>query len=241
MFQPLHKLRAGTCVILTGTPGAGKSHLAASARPSGTVWLLDTEGAAHHLHGKAGIHADVRVVQTLSLKQLLAALHETQRGGKPGDTVILDSISKVLHAMRAHAQQRAGADTDRKASLAYDDHASVNRNLQLIYTRLTELKQGGFHVIVIGHLAMQYERDGNALRAAGLNLVADRSIGYEADAMLLIEYDGHRQRTLTPIQKQPRFSHLQLNQRYPATLAALYGDRLPLTTDARVSASSPAR
>jgi hypothetical protein len=220
MFHPLDQLRAGSLFILTGAPGAGKSHLAASARPSGTIWLLDTEGAAQHLLGKPGIHQDIRVVQTLSLRQLLQALAEVKRSGRPGDVVVLDSISKVLQAMRAHAQQRAGGDTERKAQLSYDEHASINRNMQLIYTGLTELKYAGMHIILIGHLAKQYQTSGSALRDVGLRVLADEAISYEADAVLLVERSG-KERTVMPIIKPPRPAHLQLDRRYSATVATL--------------------
>ncbi|WP_029214413.1 AAA family ATPase [Kallotenue papyrolyticum] len=223
MFQRLDQLRTGSLFIITGQAGAGKSHLAASARRGGTVWVLDTEGAAQNLLGKPGIHREIQAVQTLSLRQLLDAMREIKRVGRPGDTVILDSISKVLQAMRSYAQQRAGAETDRKAAISYDEHASVNRNMQAIYTGLTELKQAGFHVIIIGHLAKKYQANGNALADVGLRVLADEHINYEADAILLVERNGAR-RTVTPIIKPPRQSHLQLNQEYPATLATLYPD-----------------
>src|SRR4028118_2283126 len=90
MFQRLDQLSAGTMFIITGQAGSGKSHLAASARRSGTIWVLDTEGASQSLLGKPGVHADIRAVQTLSLRQLLDAMREVRRSGKPGDTVILD-------------------------------------------------------------------------------------------------------------------------------------------------------
>ncbi len=206
-------------------PGrAGKSHLAASARRSGTVWVLDTEGASQNLTDKAGIHDDIKAVQSLSLRQLLDAMREVKRIGKPGDTVILDSISKVLQAMRSYAQQRAGAETDRKASLSYDEHASVNRNMQAIYTGLTELKHAGFHVLIIGHLAKKYQTTGSSLSDVGLWVLADENITYEADAVLLVERTGAK-RTVTPIIKPPRQRHLQLNQEYPATLATLFPDQ----------------
>jgi hypothetical protein len=220
MFHPLDQLRAGSLFILTGAPGAGKSHLAASARRSGTIWLLDTEGAAQHLVGKPGIHAAIQVVQTLSLKQLLQALAEVKRHGRPGDVVVLDSISKVLQAMRAHAQQRAGGDTERKAQLSYDEHASINRNMQRIYTGLTELKHLGLHIILIGHLAKKYQTSGSALRDVGLRVLADEAISYEADAVLLLERSGTA-RTVMPIIKPPRPVHLKLDTRYPATVATL--------------------
>ncbi len=231
MFQRLDQLATGSMFILTGQAGAGKSHLAASARRSGTIWVLDTEGASQSLLGKPGVHQDVRAVQTLSLRQLLDAMREVRRVGRPGDTVILDSISKVLQAMRSHAQQRAGAEVDRKTSLAYDEHASVNRNMQVIYTSLTELKQAGFHVLIIGHLAKKYQSSGNALADVGLRVLADESITYEADAILLVERNGQR-RSVTPIIKPPRQQHLQLNQEYPATLATLYPDQVPAETEA---------
>jgi adenosyl cobinamide kinase/adenosyl cobinamide phosphate guanylyltransferase len=224
MFQRLDQLRSGSLFIVTGQAGAGKSHLAASARRSGTVWVLDTEGAAQNLINKPGIHREIQAVQTLSLRQLLDAMREIKRSGRPGDTVILDSISKVLQAMRAYAQQRAGAETDRKSSLSYDEHASVNRNMQAIYTGLTELKHAGFHVIVIGHLAKKYQTNGTALSDVGLRVLADENISYEADAVLLVERNGAK-RTVTPINKPPRQPHLQLNQEYPAVLATLYPDQ----------------
>lgn len=223
MFQRLDQLRTGSLFIVTGQAGAGKSHLAASARRSGTVWVLDTEGAAQNLLNKPGIHRDVQAVQTLSLRQLLDAMREIKRVGAPGDTVILDSVSKVLQAMRSYAQQRAGAETDRKSALSYDEHASVNRNMQAIYTGLTELKHAGFHVVVIGHLAKKYQTNGSSLQDVGLRVLADENITYEADAVLLVERNGAR-RSITPIIKPPRQSHLQLNQEYPATLATLYPD-----------------
>lgn len=226
MFQHLDRLRAGSMFIITGVAGSGKSHLAASARRNGTIWILDTEGASQSLLGKPGIHKEIQAVQTLSLRQLLDAMREVRRVGKAGDTVVLDSISKVLQAMRAHAQQRAGADVDRKTSLAYDEHASVNRNMQTIYTGLTELKQAGFHVVIIGHLAKKYQSSGSALSDVGLRVLADENINYEADAILLVERTGQR-RTITPIIKPPRQRHLQLNQDYPATLATLFPDQVP--------------
>ena len=226
MFQRLDQLSTGTMFILTGLAGAGKSHLAASARRSGTIWVLDTEGASQSLLGKPGVHADIRAVQTLSLRQLLDAMREVRRSGKPGDTVVLDSISKVLQAMRSHAQQRAGAEVDRKTSLAYDEHASVNRNMQAIYTGLTELKHSGFHVLIIGHLAKKYQSSGNALADVGLRVLADENITYEADAILLVERTGQR-RSVTPIIKPPRQRHLQLNQEYPATVVTLFPDHAP--------------
>jgi hypothetical protein len=229
MFQRLDQLRTGSLFILTGQAGAGKSHLAASKRRGGTVWVLDTEGASQSLLNKAGVHHDIQAVQTLSLRQLLDAMREIKRVGKQGDTVILDSISKVLQAMRQYAQQRAGAETDRKTALSYDEHASINRNMQAIYTGLTELKQAGFHIIVIGHLAKKYQSSGSALKEVGLDVLADNNISYEADAILLVERNGQL-RTVTPINKPPRPNHLQLNQEYPATLATLYPD-LAVTED----------
>ena len=231
MFQRLDQLATGSMYILTGMAGAGKSHLAASARRTGTIWVLDTEGASQSLLGKPGVHQDIRAVQTLSLRQLLDAMREVRRLGRPGDTVILDSISKVLLAMRAHAQQRAGAEVDRKTSIAYDEYASVNRNMQVIYTSLTELKQAGFHVLIIGHLAKKYQSSGSALTDVGLRVLADESITYEADAILLVERNGQR-RSITPIIKPPRQRHLQLNQEYPATLATLYPEQVPVQKQA---------
>ncbi|MBA3946260.1 MAG: AAA family ATPase [Herpetosiphonaceae bacterium] len=233
MFKKLDQLLSGTLFILTGLPGSGKSHLAASARRSGTIWILDTEGASQSLLGKPGIHPDIQAVQTLSLKQLLDAMREILRMGKPGDTVILDSISKVINAMRQHAQQRAGGDTDRKTALAYDEHASINRNMQSIYTGLTELKHAGFHIIMIGHLAKKYQASGSALTDVGLRVLADENINYEADAILLVERTGQR-RSITPIIKPPRQRHLQLAQEYPASLATLFPDQVPLDNDKRV-------
>jgi adenosyl cobinamide kinase/adenosyl cobinamide phosphate guanylyltransferase len=238
MFQRLDQLRTGSLFIVTGQPGAGKSHLAASARKDGTVWVIDTEGAAHNLRDKPGIHHDVRAVQTLSLRQLLDALREIKRHGKPGDTVILDSISKVIQAMRSHAQQRAGADTDRKTSISYDEHASVNRNMQAIYTGLTELKHAGFHVIIIGHLAKKYQSSGSALSDVGLRVLADENITYEADAVLLVERNGAR-RSITPIIKPPRQRHLQINHEYPATLATLYPELAAAEAPTRAVAPEP--
>jgi hypothetical protein len=223
MFQRLDELQTGSLYILTGQAGAGKSHLAASARRSGTMWVLDTEGAAQNLHGKPGIHRRIQVVQTISLRALMQAMEEVKRQGKPGDTVLLDSISKIFQAMRAYAQQRAGHETDRKTTIGYDEHASVNRNMQTVYTGLTELKQAGFHVVVIGHLGRKYRAGESGLNDEGLRVLADDMIAYEADAVLLVEREGD-ERAITPIIKPPRPAHLKLNKRYPATLATLYPD-----------------
>jgi hypothetical protein len=227
MFQRLDELQTGSLYILTGQAGAGKSHLAGSARKSGTLWVLDTEGASQNLAGKPGIHRRIQVLQTLSLRQLVEAMDEIRRLGKPGDTVVLDSISKVFQAMRAYAQRRAGAETDRKTAIHYDEHASVNRNMQAVYTGLTELKQAGFHVIIIGHLARKYRsHDEGGLHDEGLRVLADEQITYEADAILLVEREGD-DRAITPIIKPPRPAHLKLNKRYPAALATLYPDLVP--------------
>jgi hypothetical protein len=221
MFQRLDELQTGSLYILTGQAGAGKSHLAASARRSGTLWVLDTEGAAQNLHGKPGIHKRIQVVQTISLRSLMQAMEEVKRQGKPGDTVLLDSISKIFQAMRAYAQQRAGSETDRKTSIGYDEHASVNRNMQTVYTGLTELKQSGFHVIVIGHLGRKYKAGEAGLQDEGLRVLADEMIAYEADAVLLVEREDD-ERSITPIVKPPRPAHLKLHKHYPAVLATLY-------------------
>ena len=226
MFQRLDELQTGSLYILTGQAGAGKSHLAASARRGGTLWVLDTEGAAQNLTGKSGIHRRIQVMQSLSLKALVEAMDEIRKLGKPGDTVVLDSISKVFQAMRAYAQRRAGAETDRKTGLGYDEHASVNRNMQAVYTGLTELKQAGFHVVIIGHLARKYRADSGGLQDEGLRVLADEQIAYEADAILLVERDGD-ERTMTPIIKPPRPAHLKINKRYTATLGTLYPDQVP--------------
>lgn len=223
MFQRLDELQTGTLYIVTGQAGAGKSHLAASARRGGTLWVLDTEGAAQNLQGKPGIHKRIQVVQTLSLRSLMQAMDEIKRHGKVGDTVLLDSISKIFQAMRAYAQQRAGNETDRKTNIGYDEHASVNRNMQTVYTGLTELKQAGFHVIVIGHLGRKYRAGDSGLHDEGLRVVSDEMIAYEADAVLLVEREGD-ERTITPIIKPPRPSHLKLGKHYPAALATLYPD-----------------
>jgi predicted kinase len=227
MFQRLDELQTGSLYILTGQAGAGKSHLASSARRAGTLWVLDTEGAAQNLAGKPGIHRRIQVMQSLSLRALVDAMDEIRKLGKPGDTVVLDSISKVFQAMRAYAQRRAGAETDRKTSIGYDEHASVNRNMQAVYTGLTELKQAGFHVILIGHLARKYRaQDDGGLSDEGLRVLADEQIAYEADAIVLVEREGD-ERTITPIIKPPRPAHLKLNKRYAATLATLYPDQVP--------------
>jgi hypothetical protein len=223
MFQRLDELQTGTLYIVTGQAGAGKSHLAASARRGGTLWVLDTEGAAQNLQGKPGIHKRIQVVQTLSLRALMQAMDEVKRLGKPGDTVLLDSISKIFQAMRSYAQQRAGSETDRKTSIGYDEHASVNRNMQTVYTGLTELKQAGFHVIVIGHLGRKYRAGESGLQDEGLRVLADENIAYEADAVLLVEREGD-ERTISPIVKPPRPAHLKLGKHYPAVLATLYPD-----------------
>jgi hypothetical protein len=189
--------------------------------------VLDTEGAAQTLPGKPGIHRRIQVMQSLSLKALVGAMEEIRKLGKPGDTIVLDSISKVFQAMRAYAQRRAGAETDRKTAITYDEHASVNRNMQAVYTGLTELKQAGFHVILIGHLGRKYRaHDEGGLHDEGLRVLADEQITYEADAILLVEREGD-DRTITPIIKPPRPAHLKLNKRYPATLATLYPDQVP--------------
>jgi hypothetical protein len=227
MFQRLDELQTGSLYILTGQAGAGKSHLASSARRAGTLWVLDTEGAAQNLASKPGIHRRIQVMQSLSLRALVDAMDEIRKLGKPGDTVVLDSISKVFQAMRAYAQRRAGAETDRKTGLGYDEHASVNRNMQAVYTGLTELKQAGFHVIIIGHLARKYRaHDDGGLHDEGLRVLADEQIAYEADAILLVEREGD-ERTITPIIKPPRPAHLKLNKRYAATLATMYPDQVP--------------
>ena len=226
MFQRLEELQTGRLFILTGQAGAGKSHLAASARRGGTLWVLDTEGAAQNLSSKPGIHRRIQVLQSLSLKALVEAMDEIRKLGKSGDTVILDSISKVFQAMRAYAQRRAGAETDRKTGVGYDEHASINRNMQAVYTGLTELKQAGFHVVVIGHLARKYRADSGGLQDEGLRVLADEQIAYEADAILLVEREGD-ERSITPIIKPPRPAHLKMNKRYAATLATLYPELVP--------------
>jgi hypothetical protein len=227
MFQRLDELQTGSLYILTGQAGAGKSHLASSARRTGTLWILDTEGAAQNLAGKPGLHRRIQVMQSLSLRALVEAMEEIRKLGKPGDTVVLDSISKVFQAMRAYAQRRAGAETDRKTGIGYDEHASVNRNMQAVYTGLTELKQAGFHVIIIGHLARKYRaHDDGGLHDEGLRVLADEQIAYEADAILLVEREGD-ERTITPIIKPPRPAHLKLNKRYSATLATMFPDQVP--------------
>jgi len=227
MFQRLDELQTGSLYILTGQAGAGKSHLAVSARRGGcTLWVLDTEGAAQNLHGKPGIHRRIQVVQTLSLRSLIQAMEEIKAQGKPGDTVVVDSISKVFQAMRSYAQQRAGAETNQITNINYTEHASVNRNMQAVYTALTELKQAGFHVIIIGHLARKYKANESGLHDEGLRGMADDTISYEADAIILVEREGE-ERSVTPIIKPPRPAHLKLNKRYPATLASLYPDQVP--------------
>ncbi len=226
MFQRLDELQTGSLYILTGQAGAGKSHLAASARRGGTLWVLDTEGAAQNLSGKPGLHRRIQVLQSLSLKALVEAMDEIRKLGKTGDTVILDSISKVFQAMRAYAQRRAGAETDRKTGVGFDEHASINRNMQAVYTGLTELKQAGFHVVVIGHLARKYRANDSGLQDEGLRVLADEQIAYEADAILLVEREGD-ERTITPIIKPPRPAHLKMNKRYAATLGTLYPEMVP--------------
>jgi hypothetical protein len=227
MFQRLDELQTGSLYILTGQAGAGKSHLAAGARRSGTLWVLDTEGAAQNLAGKAGIHRRIQVMQSLSLRALVEAMDEIRRIGKPGDTIVLDSISKVFQAMRAYAQRRAGAETDRKTGVGFEEHASINRNMQAVYTGLTELKQAGFHVVIIGHLGRKYRaQDEGGLHDEGLRVLADEQIAYEADAILLVEREGD-ERTITPIINPPRPAHLKLNKRYAATLATMYPDQVP--------------
>lgn len=252
MFQRLDQLRGGSLLILTGLPGAGTSHLATTARSAGRIWLLGTEGAAQTLRGKPDIHPDLHVVQTRSLRQLLDAMRVSKQHGKPGDTVILDSVSKVLQAIRAYAQQRAGGDTDRKSSLSYDEHAAVNRTMQAISTGLTELKHAGFQVLIIGHLAKKYQTNGSALADVGLRVLADEAISYEAEAVLLVEVKSTT-RTVTPISKPPRLPHLQLGQSYPATLVTLYPAlavpeqpivahaTLPVETGTTTGAAQPSR
>lgn len=226
MFQRLDELQTGSLYIVTGQAGSGKSHLAASARRSGTLWVLDTEGAAQNLQGKPGIHRRIQVVQTLSLRALVQAMHEVREEGKPGDVVVLDSISKVFQAMRAYAQQRAGSEIDRKTIIDYDEHASVNRNMQTVYTALTELKHSGLHVIIVGHLARKYRSQDGGLLDEGLRVLADEQIAYEADAILLVEREND-ERGITPIIKPPRPAHLKLEKRYPATIETLYPDVVP--------------
>jgi len=238
MFQRLDELQTGSLYILTGQAGAGKSHLAASTRRSGTLWVLDTEGAAQNLQGKPGIHRRIQVVQTLSLRGLIEAMHEIRQVGKPGDAVLLDSISKVFQAMRAYAQQRAGGETDRKTIIDYDEHASVNRNMQTVYTGLTELKQAGFHVIIIGHLARKYRAQEKNLMDEGIRVLADEQIAYEADAILLVEREGDN-RNMMPIIKPPRPAHLKLEQCYPAVIGTLYPE-LAQPTGSRSRKSSKA-
>jgi hypothetical protein len=239
MFQRLDELQTGSLYILTGQAGAGKSHLAASARRSGTLWVLDTEGAAQNLSSKPGIHRRIQVLQSLSLKALVDAMDEIRKLGKTGDTVILDSISKVFQAMRAYAQRRAGAETDRKTGVGYEEHASINRNMQAVYTGLTELKQAGFHVVIIGHLGRKYRAQDSGLQDEGLRVLADEQIAYEADAILLVEREGD-ERTITPIIKPPRPAHLKMNKRYAATLATLYPDMVPDEAKAKARASDKA-
>jgi hypothetical protein len=191
--------------------------------------VLDTEGAAQNLQGKPGIHRRIQVVQSISLRTLIQAMEEVRKQGKPGDTVLLDSISKIFQAMRAYAQQRAGSETDRKTNIGFDEHASVNRNMQAVYTALSELKQAGFHVVIIGHLARKYRANEGNLHDDGLRVLADEQIAYEADAILLVEREGE-ERSITPIVKPPRPAHLKLDKRYPATLGTLYPDLAEATT-----------
>jgi hypothetical protein len=240
MFQRLDELQTGSLFILTGQPGAGKSHLATSARRSGTLWLLDTEGAAQNLQGKPGIHKKIQAVQTLSLKSLVQAMEEVRKHGRAGDTVVLDSISKIFQAMRSYAQQRAGGETDRKTSVGYDEHASVNRNMQVVYTGLSELKQAGFHVVIIGHLGRKYRAQDSGLHDDGLRVLADDQIAYEADAILLVEREGD-ERTITPIIKPPRPAHLKLEKQYPAVLATLFPDQVPTSKGRKAEASEAAQ
>src|SRR5919206_274004 len=95
-----------------------------------------------------------------------------------------------------------------------------------ILTGLAELKQAGFHVVVIGHLARKYRAQENGLQDEGLRVLADEQIAYEADAILLVEREGD-ERAITPIIKPPRPAHLKINKRYTATLGTLYPDQVP--------------
>jgi hypothetical protein len=67
--------------------------------------------------------------------------------------------------------------------------------------------------------------------------LADANISYEADAVLLVERNGAR-RTITPINKPPRPSHLHLNQEYPANISTLYPELAAVEDDA-VSTRTP--
>ena len=106
MFQRLDELQTGSLYILTGQAGAGKSHLAASARKGGTLWVLDTEGAAQNLSSKPGIHRRIQVLQSLSLKALVEAMDEILAhllaNRQNGDTAFLELPYRfrVIHVDR---------------------------------------------------------------------------------------------------------------------------------------------
>ena len=95
MFQRLDQLSTGTMYILTGQAGAGKSHLAASARRSGTIWVLDTEGASQSLLGKPGIYvAPTGRHLTINGRMIRLADDPPVSGHRPSATVLFRSVAR---------------------------------------------------------------------------------------------------------------------------------------------------
>src|SRR5579859_1630716 len=151
--QRREERQQGTLYILTGPAGAGKSHLAASARPKGTLWILDTECAVQNLYGKPGIHHNIQTLQTLSLGALIQALRVIERQARSGDTIILDSLSKAFQATRATLFARRQDDIDHSLEMDIGTQATLSRMLRALDRSLIELAQKGFDLIVIGHMA----------------------------------------------------------------------------------------
>ena len=67
----------------------------------------------------------------------------------------------------------------------------LQREIDQLLDHVTELKQAGFHVIIIGHLGRKYRaQEEGGLHDEGLRVLADEQIAYEADAILLVEREG---------------------------------------------------
>ena len=185
MFQPAEKKKKYLKILVYGSSGNGKTHLALTF-PKCAV--IDTESGTDFFVGKPGIES-FDVIGLRSYKDAVKEIEELETKGQGKyKTLVIDSITRIYSNLKTTGQQVAedraikfhtGVDG---AGLSFREWGIIKNRYGTLMDRIYNLP---FNTVITCWIKDIYDGE----RKSGVTYDCDKSTEYQADIILRMEVD----------------------------------------------------